>query len=91
MPEERKCPCDAVIEMRAKLEEHEKRLADGNTNFALIQQTLARIESDMTEIKGDIKNIKEKPGRKWEGITSKVTEWAFILLLGYVALQLGLQ
>ena len=91
MGEEKKCPCDTVIEMKAKLEEHEKRLADGNTNFALIQQTLARIENDMTEIKNDIKNIKEKPAKRWEGITGKITDWAVLLLLAYMATQIGLQ
>ncbi len=91
MPEEKKCPCDIVLEMRAKLEEHEKRLYDGTTNFALIQQTLGRIEKDMTEIKNDIRNIKEKPARKWEAVTSRITDWAVLLLLAYVAMQIGLQ
>jgi len=91
MVEEKKCPCDTVLEMRAKLEQHEARLADGNVNFALIQQTLTRIEKEMAEIKSDLKDLKEKPARKWEGITGKITDWAAILLLAYVATRIGLQ
>lgn len=91
MGEEKKCPCDLVIEMKSKLDEHEKRLYDGTTNFALIQQTLTNIEKEMAEIKNDIKDLKEKPARRWEGIVSNIMNWAVILLLAYVATQIGLQ
>lgn len=91
MGEDKKCPCDIVLEMKGKLEQHETRLADGNTNFALIQQTLVRIENEMAEIKADLRDLKEKPARKWEGITGKITDWAVLLLLAYMATQIGLQ
>ena len=40
---ENNCPCEAVKHLQKTVDDHEKRLADGNTNFALIQRDLQYI------------------------------------------------
>ncbi len=91
MPEERKCPCTAMTQAQRDLKEHNDRLHAGDTRFEVMQVQLNTIATDTKEIKADLKELKEKPGRRWEGITGKVTDWTVILLLAYVAYQLGLQ
>jgi hypothetical protein len=84
MGEEKKCPCDMVLA-------HEKRLYQGDTNFEVMEVKLGNIEKGITEIKGDLKTIKDKPGKKWENATTKISDWAMILILAYVAMNIGLQ
>ena len=40
MEENKKCPCDTVIELQKTTKEQEKRLNDGNTQFAVINTKL---------------------------------------------------
>lgn len=37
---EERCPCEAVKELQKIVNEHEKRLADGSTQFAVINTKL---------------------------------------------------
>ena len=50
MSEEKQCPCDTVIELRKKTDEQEKRLNDGNVNFAVINTKLNLIMAVMSAI-----------------------------------------
>ena len=44
MPEnEKKCPCDTVIELQKMTKDQEKRLNDGNVQFAIINTKLSII------------------------------------------------
>lgn len=90
MGEDKKCPCDAMTQAQKEIKGHTERLSDGDTKFAVMELQLATIVNDTKEIKADLRELKEKPGRKWEGITEKITNWAAILLLAYVATQIGL-
>ncbi len=38
--DEKKCPCETVIKLRDKVEEQEKQLAKGETQFAVINTKL---------------------------------------------------
>lgn len=80
------CPCDAVIELKENnkelqriLADHEKQLSNGNTNFALIKQ-------DLEYIKGNLDSKKKFN----TGIINTVVNTIITILLGYIAIRLGL-
>jgi len=84
MPQD--CPCAAVVELKETVrelrhitEEHDKRLAEGNTNFALIKQ-------DLEYIKGNIDGKK----RFNSGIITTIINGVITIFLGYIAIKLGL-
>lgn len=87
MGDEKKCPCDAMLEAQQRLREHDVRLADGTTNFALLNQSLKSIEADMAEVKSDVKEIMGKPGRRWD----KVVEYVLLAVIAYLLTSAGLQ
>lgn len=56
-----------IDNLESRLESNEKLV----TSVALIAQKQDNMESNITEIKDDVKSIKEKPGRRWDSIVEK--------------------
>lgn len=53
----------------------EKRMTSNEelvTSVALLAQKQENIESDVKEIKGTVKSLADKPGRRWDAIVDKV-------------------
>lgn len=44
------------------------------------------MRNDLTEMKGDVKQIKEKPAKKWDAMVEKVL---MLVIAGVVAWMLG--
>lgn len=58
-----------------RLEEVEKKLEDNEqllTNVALIAQKQNTLESDVQEIKSDVKSLTQKPAQRWESVVEKI-------------------
>ena len=66
------------------------RLADGNTNFAVISTTLDAIKADMIEIKSDLKQLKEKPQRRADAIVNTIINAGIAIILAFLAAKIGL-
>lgn len=49
-----------------------------------------RLEKDVGEIKTDVKEIKGKPGKRWEGLIEKVIFTAVGALVTYLLFKLGI-
>ncbi len=73
------CPCEAVRELKKIVERHEHELALGSTSFALIKQDLEHIKSAL-----------EKKDRFNTGILSNIANIILTILLGFIAVKLGL-
>ena len=76
---ENNCPCEAVKQLQALVNAHEKRLAQGNTDFALVRQ--------------DLQFIREKIEKKEKfngNVFLYVIQAMLTLIMGYVALKLGI-
>jgi hypothetical protein len=86
------------VEERAKsnshrLEEVEKRqddLEDLVGTVKVLADREKRVETDVQEIKTDVKSLKDKPGKKWESFWEKVLWAAVAAVLGFVFAKLGL-
>ena len=76
---ENSCPCEAVKHLQKIVDDHEKRLADGTTNFALIQRDLQYIREKI-----------EKRDKFNGNIVLYIIQSILTIILGFVAVKLGL-
>lgn len=82
------------VEERAKsntkrleeVEERQNNLDDLVASVRVLATREERVEKDVTEIKSDVKSIKEKPGKRWETMVDKIV-WA--VLAAVIAFLLG--
>lgn len=86
------------VESRSKsnmkrLDEVEKRqnnLDDLVGTVKVLYEKEERVESDVSEIKNDVKEIKEKPGKRWDGLVDKIILTIAAAVIGFVLAKLGL-
>ena len=82
------------VEERAKsntkrldeVEERQNNLDELVASVRVLATREERVEKDVTEIKSDVKSIKEKPGKRWEARVDKIV-WA--VLAAVIAFLLG--
>lgn len=87
-----------AVEDRAKsnslrLEEVEKRQDNLEKLTSTVEVLAVReknVESDVKEIKADVKNLTEKPGKRWESLVEKAILTIAAALIGYALSKIGL-
>lgn len=86
------------VEERAKSNSHRlDEVEKKQNNLDKIVSTVAvlvdqekRVESDVKEIKADVKTLTSKPGKRWEAIVDKAL-WAVIgAIIVYILAKIGL-
>lgn len=77
-------------ELRHQVSENTRRLASGDTKMALLDQRLEQIDEKLGEVALGIKALQEKPAKRWDAITGQIVNWIVALLLGVLALKVGL-
>ena len=85
------------IEQRSKsntkrLDEIEKRqdnLDDLVSTVKVLADREARMEDDVGEIKKDVKEMKEKPGKRWDGLVDKIVLTIAAAVVGFVLAHIG--
>lgn len=68
-------------------EDHGKiysRMESIETSHAVVINNMENIIAVCNEIKQDVKDIKEKPAKRWEMVVSEVVRWVAIAALGAV-------
>lgn len=76
-----------------RLDEVEKKqddLADLVSSVKILADREVRVEKDVKEIKDDVKELKEKPGKRWEGILEKIIYTIVGGIVTYALVKLGL-
>ncbi len=73
------------------MEKRQKDIKDLIQSVATIAQKQSDMDTDLKEIKSDVKNITMKPAKRWDSIIEKAILAAVGALIAYVAVQLGLQ
>lgn len=91
MNEEKCCPCDAVKELQAKYEIVQEKLSQGSTHFERLDLQFEHIEKGISDIQSDLKELKEKPMRRYDAILGQVINVVLAILLTYIATMAGLQ
>lgn len=73
-----------------KLEKHHEDLEKLISSVATIAQKQVDMDSDLKEIKCEVKTINARPGKRWDGIVDKVILAAVGVLVAYIAVKIGL-
>lgn len=76
-----------------RLDEVEKKLADNDemlASIARLDQRQKDMDTDVKEIKTDVKALAVKPAKRWESVVDKALMALVTALVGYVLIKLGL-
>lgn len=73
-----------------KIEEHLEKQDELIKSVAVMAEKQSEMESSLGEIKTDIKQIKDKPSKRWDSIVEKVLLCIVAGLVGYIFIKLGL-
>lgn len=71
------------------VERRQRDITDLVQSVSSIAQRQADMDSDIKEMKGDIKNITIKPAKRWDSIVEKAILAAVGVLVAYIAVKLG--
>lgn len=86
------------VESRSKsnmkrIDEMEKRqdsLDDLVSTVKVLADREARVEDDVSEIKNDVKEMKDKPGKRWDGLVDKIILTIAAAVVGFLLAKFGL-
>ena len=76
-----------------RLDEVEKKLADNDemlASIARLDQRQKDMDTDVKEIKADVKALAGKPAKRWETVVDKTLMAVVTALVGYVIVRIGL-
>lgn len=76
--------------LQAQVESNTKRLADGDSTLKLINFRLDQIDDKLAKLDKGVEDLKQKPAKRWDAITGQVVNWIIALLLGVLAVKIGL-
>ncbi len=55
-----------------------------------IAENITKVQSDVSTLKSQVKEIEQKPVKKWEGIAEKIAKAVIAALVGFLFAKLGL-
>jgi len=61
-----------------------------HTSVALIEQRLDQIKEDTEEIKETVQDMKDKPGKRWDGLVEKALWAVCAAVIAYLLGRVGL-
>lgn len=74
-----------------ELEKRQNNLDDLVSTVRVLATREENVENDVKEIKKDVKDLTNKPVKRWEGIVEKIIMLIVAAIVGYILAQLGLQ
>lgn len=76
--------------LRRQVAENTERLHRGDTTLALLDQRLGQIDDKLADLAAGVRQLQEKPARRWESISATVVQWIVTALLAYIAVKIGI-
>ena len=76
-----------------RLDDHEKRLDGLEKTYSIMEKMdfrMERVENSVEKINAKLDNSKDEKGKKWDSFVDYVFKAILGILLGYIAIQLGL-
>lgn len=73
-----------------KLEGENAVLHQLATSVAVMAEQMKNMNASVSTLTNEVEELKEKPGKRWEGIADKVIWFFLASLLGYIVSKLGL-
>ena len=72
------------------VEKRQENLTDLITSVKVLATREERLESDVKEIKKDVKTITEKPAKRWEGLVNQIIYILAAAVIGFVLAKIGM-
>ena len=72
------------------METRQKDMEDLISSVAVLAQRMGTVEDNVSEIRGNVRTLMEKPGKRWDGIVDKLIWAALAAGLGFLLAQIGL-
>lgn len=85
---------DQVESNTSRINELEKRQDDLDELVSTVKVLAVReenVESDVKEIKSDVKSLTSKPGKRWDSLVDKIIITIAAAILGFILAKFGLQ
>lgn len=73
-----------------KVEEEQKELRELTSAVSQMVVEQKNMRNDLTEMKDDVKQIKEKPARKWDTMVDKILLLIISAIVAWILGQIGL-
>lgn len=73
-----------------KVEDEQKEFRELITAVKNLATEQKNMRDDLTEMKTDVKSIKEKPGKRWDAIAEKILLLLTTAAVTYILLQFGI-
>ena len=73
-----------------KLENENNVLHQLATSVAVMAEQLKSMNQSVTALTSEVEEMKEKPGKRWEGLVDKIIWAVAAALLGFVLAKIGL-
>lgn len=73
-----------------KLETENAVLHQLATSVAVMAEQMKSMNASVTALTGEVEELKDKPGKRWDGLVDKVIWAVAAALLGYVLANIGL-
>lgn len=76
-----------------RLDELEKRQDDQEkliSTVAVLASEQKSIQTDVQEIKSDVKNLTNKPGKRWDSLVDKIILTVAAAVVGFILAKLGI-
>ena len=72
------------------MEKRQDSLDDLVSTVKVLADREARVEDDVSEIKNDVKELKGKPGKRWDGLVDKIILTIAAAVVGFLLAKFGL-
>ena len=77
--------------LREQVDANTKRLSDGDATLKLINFRLDQIDKKLDELGREMNELKVKPAKRWESVSSTIIQWVVTALLAFIAVKIGLK
>ena len=73
-----------------KLESENTVLHNLATSVAVMAEQLKTMNTSVSTLTSEVEELKEKPGKRWDGLVDKIVLTIAAALLGFILAQIGL-
>ena len=73
-----------------KVEKKQDELGELVTSVKVLAEREENVESDVKEIKSDVKSLTGKAGKRWDSLVDKIILTAAAIIVGFILAKLGI-
>ena len=71
------------------IEQRQDNLEELTSTVKILAEREKRVEEDISEIKGDVKNLTNKPAQKWDSLVNQIITLIVAAIVGFILAKIG--